>query len=212
MIIYAATGNEHKRKELSALFSPARIVIPKDEGIDFNPLENGQTFTDNSLIKAKALYDIVKCPTIADDSGICVDILDGKPGIHSARYTGNNTYSENRISDGERNVLLLEEAYRAAEKKGLSHDTPLSCRFVCAMVLYLGRERFFISQETIEGFLVKDINEAKGKGGFGYDPVVFLPEYNKTIAELTEEEKNKISHRGKAARNIRECPGIKEIL
>ena len=199
MIIYAATGNEHKRQELSQLFAPHTIIIPKDKGIDFDPEENGNSFVENTIIKAKALYDIVKKPVIADDSGICVDVLDGKPGIYSARYVGNNTFSEKKISDSERNVLLLQEAAEVAKQKGISPDTPLSCRFVCAMVLYLGKDRYYIAQETIEGFLVKDIESAKGSGGFGYDPIVFLPEYDKTIAELTAEEKNAISHRGKAA-------------
>lgn len=200
MIIYAATGNEHKRQELSQLFAPHTIIIPKDKGIDFDPEENGNSFVENTIIKAKALYDIVKKPVIADDSGICVDVLDGKPGIYSARYVGNNTFSEKKISDSERNVLLLQEAAEVAKQKGISPDTPLSCRFVCAMVLYLGKDRYYIAQETIEGFLVKDIESAKGSGGFGYDPIVFLPEYGKTIAELTAEEKNAISHRGKAAK------------
>lgn len=200
MIIYAATGNGHKRQELSQLFAPNTIVIPKDKGIDFDPEENGNTFVDNTIIKAKALFDIVNQPVIADDSGICVDILDGKPGIYSARYVGNNTVSEKKISDSERNVLLLEEAKKVALEKGIAPDTPLSCRFVCAMVLYLGKDRYYIAQETIEGFLVKDIESAKGSGGFGYDPIVYLPEYGKTIAELSSEEKNAISHRGKAAK------------
>ena len=200
MIIYAATGNEHKRQELSQLFAPNTIVIPKDKGIDFDPEENGNTFVDNTIIKAKALFDIVNQPVIADDSGICVDILDGKPGIYSARYVGNNTFSEKKISDSERNVLLLEEAKKVALEKGIAPDTPLSCRFVCAMVLYLGKDRYYIAQETIEGFLVKDIESAKGSGGFGYDPIDYLPEYGKTIAELSSEEKNAISHRGKAAK------------
>ena len=210
MKIYAATGNIHKKQELSQLFSPSEIIIPKDEGIIFDPDENGNSFVENTVIKAKALFDLVKAPVIADDSGICVDILDGKPGIYSARYIGNDSYSENKISDSERNKLLLEEAYKVAKEKGIPEGTPLSCRFVCAMVLYLGKDKFFVAQETIEGFLVKDIESANGTGGFGYDPIVFLPEYNKTIAELTPEEKNAISHRGKAAKTLKEV--LKKIL
>ena len=190
MEIYAATGNQHKKEELSQLFYPNTITIPKDKGIDFDPVEDGNSFVENTIIKAKALYELV-------------DILDGRPGIFSARYTGNNTYSEKKISDSERNVLLLEEAYKVAKEKGVPESIPLTCRFVCAMVLYLGKDRYYIAQETIEGQLVKDINCAKGSGGFGYDPIVFLPEYNKTIAELTPEEKNAISHRGKAAKALK---------
>lgn len=203
MEILAATGNLHKKMELSQLFAPNTIIIPKDKGIDFNPIENGNSFVENTIIKAKALYDLVKIPVIADDSGICVDILDGRPGIFSARYVGNNTYSEEKISDGMRNKLLLEEAAKVAKQKGISENTPLTCRFVCAMVLYLGKERLYIAQETIEGQLVKNIDFAKGTGGFGYDPIVFLPEYGKTISELTPEEKNALSHRGKAAKKLK---------
>ena len=107
------------------------------------------------------------------------------------------------ITDYNTNILLLEEAYKVAKEKCVPESTPLTCRFVCAMVLYLGKDRYYIAQETIEGQLVKDINSAKGSGGFGYDPIVFLPEYNKTIAELTPEEKNAISHRGKAAKALK---------
>lgn len=202
MKIYVATGNTHKKQEFQALFPNDQIVIPSDEEIDFAPIENGSSFSENSLIKAKALYDIVNCPVIADDSGICVDILDGKPGIFSARYTGNNTFSDEKLPDSERNILLLQEAEQSRKAKGISQDTPLTCRFVCAMVLYLGKERFFTVQETVEGVLVSSIENAKGSGGFGYDPVVYLPEFGKTIAELTADQKNQVSHRGKAAKTL----------
>ncbi|MCR4940304.1 MAG: non-canonical purine NTP pyrophosphatase [Treponemataceae bacterium] len=204
MKIFAATGNLHKKKELSELFSPDEICIPSDLGLDFDPEENGNSFIANSLIKAEALWRITKTPVIADDSGICVDILDGRPGIYSARYSGKNKLpGSEEYTQKEKNTLLLEEAWEAASRKGLGKDAVLTCRFVCAMVLYLGKDRFISVQETIEGQLVRNIDEANGKGGFGYDPIVYLPEFHKTIAELTEEEKNKISHRGKAAKKIK---------
>ncbi len=204
MKIFVATGNKHKKKELSELFSPHEICIPSDIGISFDPDENGNSFIANSLIKAEALWRITKTPVIADDSGICVDILNGRPGIFSARYSGKNTEPGlKECTQQEKNTLLLEEAWEEARRQGLGDDAVLTCRFVCAMVLYLGKDRFVSAQETIEGQLVKGIEYATGKGGFGYDPIVFLPEYNKTIAELTEEEKNAISHRGKAAAKIR---------
>ena len=202
MEIFVATGNEHKKQELCQLFYPHKIIIPKDRGINFNPEENGTSFIENALIKAKALYELVKKPVIADDSGICVDILNGAPGIYSARYVGKGEYSEKKISDQERNVLLLEEAYGIKKGRCIDENTPLTCRFVCAMVLYLGKDRMYIAQETIEGTLVSDIESAKGSNGFGYDPIVYLPELGKTIAELSPEEKNKISHRGKAAKSL----------
>lgn len=204
MKIFVATGNLHKKKELSELFAPHEILIPSDIGISFNPDETGTTFIANSLIKAEALWQIVKTPVIADDSGICVDILDGRPGIYSARYSGKDAAPGTReCTQQEKNALLLEEAWGKASEQGLGKDAVLTCRFVCAMVLYLGKERFISVQETIEGQLVSGIDKATGKGGFGYDPVVFLPEFGKTIAELSEEEKNHISHRGKAAAKIR---------
>ncbi len=204
MKIFVATGNLHKKKELSELFAPNEICIPADIGLDFNPEENGNTFIANSLIKAEALWRITNTPVIADDSGICVDILDGRPGIYSARYAGKNTEAGSvKLSQPEKNALLLEEAWGKAAEQGLGADAVLTCRFVCAMVLYLGKDRFISVQETVEGQLVKSIDQATGKGGFGYDPIVFLPEFGKTIAELSEEEKNSISHRGKAAAKIR---------
>ena len=204
MRIFIATGNLHKKKELSELFSPHEILIPSDIGISFNPDETGTTFIANSLIKAEALWHITKTPVIADDSGICVDILGGRPGIYSARYAGKDAEPGSKdCTQQEKNTLLLEEAWEEARRQGLTDDAALACRFVCAMVLYLGKDRFISVQETIEGQLVSGIDKATGKGGFGYDPVVYLPEFDKTIAELTEEEKNRISHRGKAAAKIR---------
>ena len=88
MKIYLATGNKNKKREMSEILSEHTIVTPSDEGIDFTPIENGTSFFANSLITAKALFEIVKCPVIADDSGICVDALNGRPGIFSARYAG----------------------------------------------------------------------------------------------------------------------------
>lgn len=202
MTIFAATGNLHKKQELQALFAPHTVTIPKDQGIVFDPEENGSTFIENSLIKAKALYDIVHEPVIADDSGICVDVLDGRPGIYSARYQGKNKgISEEKIDDAARNLLLLEEAWEAADEKGIARDK-ITARFVCAMVLYLGPDRFYCIQETIEGRLVESVGKISGDGGFGYDPVLYLPDHGKTIAALTAEEKNAISHRGKAAAKI----------
>lgn len=204
MKIFVATGNQHKKKELSELFSPHEICIPSDIGISFNPDENGNSFIANSLIKAEALWQSVKTPVIADDSGICVDILGGRPGIYSARYAGKDAEPGSKdCTQLEKNTLLLEEAWEEARKQGLTGDAALTCRFVCAMFLYLGKDRFVSVQETIEGQLVSGIDKATGKGGFGYDPIVYLPEFGKTIAELTEEEKNRISHRGKAAAKIR---------
>lgn len=200
---------------MQKILTPHIIRIPKDDGIDFDPLENGNDFVSNSLIKAKALYEIVHQPVIADDSGLCVDILDGRPGIYSARYAGKNA----RLTDEcpklpveTRNALLLEESWEAAEKKLSEQKSSsgilspiaslLACHYVCCMVLYLGPDHFYSIQEIMEGRLITPDEKERGTGGFGYDPIVFLPELGKTVAELSEDEKNRISHRGKAASKL----------
>lgn len=212
MEIFLATGNLHKKHEMEMLCPPHTITIPKDIGIKFDPDETGSTFFENSLIKAESLWKIVKKPVIADDSGICVDALDGKPGIYSARYCGrkflNSSKNENadghNLSQLEQNSLLIKDVNLTLQEKGLDVNNPENrkCRYVCTIVLYLEKDRFLCAQETFEGILLKNIEESKGINGFGYDPIVFLPEYNKTIAELSEEEKNKISHRGKAVKEV----------
>jgi XTP/dITP diphosphohydrolase len=187
MKLYFASGNAHKREEMARIFSGHTIVIPSDEGIDFDPDETESTFFGNSLIKAKALYDIVRTPVIADDSGICVDALGGAPGVLSARYGSENG---KKLDAADRNRLLI------GNMKGVSNRT---CRFVCNMILYLGPDRFWSIQETMEGLLIE---EERGGGGFGYDPIMFLPEYGMTVAELPPDTKDALSHRGKAGRQI----------
>jgi len=211
MTVWFATGNANKKAELSAILKTHGIdcplLIPKDAGLDFDPEETGTSFHENALLKARALYDMLDKsrpalfnpgdPVIADDSGICVDALDGRPGIYSARYTGNREQgtgnSAKKLEAGERNALLLEEVGSAADRKA---------RFVCAMVLMYHPARFFVAQETLEGEIVKNMEQARGAGGFGYDPILYIPELRRTVAELSEEEKNTISHRGKAGKTI----------
>ena len=215
MKIYLATENKNKKREMCELLSEHTILIPSDEGIDFNPDETGTTFYENSLIKARALYDIVHCPVIADDSGICVDALDGAPGIYSSRYAG-PAYMQgkpdgSKITQEEQNIFLIEQLNEAIKKGNLPKGQYLhgerSCHYTCAMVMYCGPDRLYVAQETFEGCLIKNINDQAGDGGFGYDPIVFLPEYNKTVAQLSAEEKNKISHRGKAVRALKKIIG-----
>lgn len=206
MKIYLATGNKHKRKEMAELLSDHEIVIPSDEGIAFDPEETGTTFYENSIIKAKALYDLVHAPVIADDSGICVDALNGRPGIYSSRYAGPDfpfgKPDGSKISQEEQNIHLISELNKSLENPKPEYNNflhgPRSCHYTCAFVLYLGGDRLYIVQETFEGTLIEDISKQAGEGGFGYDPIVFLPEYGKTVAEISAEEKNAISHRGKA--------------
>jgi len=207
MIIWFATGNIHKKEELSSILGSGRelkipweLKIPKEAGIDFDPDEKGNSFLENALIKAAELYRLLEehAPrgadagvaghaVIADDSGLCVDALNGRPGIYSARYGGG------RLDAAEKNALLLAEL----------GDNPLrKARFICAMVLYCGPNRFYAVQESMEGELVKNSGDARGKGGFGYDPILYIPESGCTVAELPGEEKNRLSHRGKAGRVI----------
>ena len=201
MILYAATGNRHKQKELQELLPDYEIRIPEDDGIAFNPDETGNSFFENSMIKAKALWDIVHKPVIADDSGICVDALNGQPGIYTSRYAGpdfmHGRPDGKKISQEEQNAFLIEQLNQTG-----SQDR--SCHYTCSIVLYAGKDRFYAAQEIFEGQLIKKIEDSAGTGGFGYDPIVFLPEYGKTVAEISAEEKNKISHRGKAVKSISE--------
>jgi XTP/dITP diphosphohydrolase len=203
MTIWLASGNKHKREEIAAIFTGCRILLPADAGNGaFAPEETGVTFAENALIKARALYGLLAArlgederlpqgPVLADDSGLCVDALSGRPGVHSARYGSSGGA---KLGAAERNALLLDEANAVLVRQG----GPRSCRFVCAMVLLYSHERFYLVQETLEGELVGCIGEARGEGGFGYDPVVYLPELGRTVAELSECEKNAMSHRGKA--------------
>jgi len=218
MTIWFASGNKHKKKELTDILAGAipqsafELKIPSDAGLDFDPDESGNTFLENALIKAKALHSLLEekrpdgyqsgDPVIADDSGICVDALGGRPGIYSARYSGSKDLSQGcveasvsgaKLPDTERNALLLSEL----------GDNPMrNARFVCAMVLYFSPDRFYIAQETMEGELVKDFESGRGSGGFGYDPILYIPAMGRTVAELSDEEKNRSSHRGKAGRVI----------
>jgi XTP/dITP diphosphohydrolase len=217
MTIWLASGNAHKQKELAAILTGHSVVIPADAGItDFEPDETGSGFAENALIKARALYAHPAFspvsgsgngpfpePVLADDSGICVDALDGRPGIFSARY---GSVNGKKTGAAERNAMLLEEV-NAALAGGKAGTKSRACRFVCAMVLLYGPCRFYIVQETLEGELVSGLNAARGSGGFGYDPVVFLPELGRTVAELSEKEKNARSHRGKAGKAIAKLVG-----
>ena len=200
MNIWLASGNFNKKAELAAIFESCglshKLLVPKDAGIEFDPDETGGSFFENALIKAGELCRLLEeagsplysagDPVIADDSGLCVDALDGRPGILSARYGG-------KISAHERNVLLLDELGDASIRRA---------RFVCAMVLFYANDRFFLAQETLEGEIVKSIKDAAGSKGFGYDPVLYIPASERTVAQLSEEEKNHISHRGKAGKII----------
>jgi len=205
MDIWFATNNLHKKEELQAILN-IKLKIPCEEGIKFDPDEIYSSFHENALLKARELKKLLGKDggaIIADDSGLCVDALGGRPGVYSARY---GEKDGKKLTSPERNSLLLEE---------LGDNPKRSARFVCAMVLLLDDNRFFIVQETLEGEIIKSAELARGDGGFGYDPVFSIPAANlclagfadnggvdRTLAELSPEEKNTISHRGKAGIQI----------
>ena len=186
MKLYFASGNDHKRKELSRLLGGYELTLPKDEGIDFDPEETGSTFIENAVIKAEALYSIVHAPVIADDSGLSVDALGGAPGIHTARY--GEEEAGRKLSDREKYMLLLRNMEGAEDR---------NAHFTTALCLILSKDRRIIIQETCEGSIAL---APSGTNGFGYDPVFVIKEAGMISADLPEGDKDKYSHRGKAAR------------
>ena len=190
MHLLIATNNRHKMRELEALFPGTRLRTPADAGFIFDYDETAQTFQENSLGKALALYRLARAPVIADDSGLCVDALGGAPGVRSARY-GSPDGGQTTLTAEGKNALLLRE---------MSGIEDRSCRFVCSMSLVLDELRFLTIQETCEGLLLE---APRGEGGFGYDPLFLLPDAGLSMAELSLERKNLLSHRGRAAARMR---------
>lgn len=186
MRIILASGNQHKLKELQELFPDDELVLPKS----FDCEENGSSFIENALIKARALQALYPNDAIlADDSGLLVDALPGQLGIHTARYGSDK--AGRMLSAQEKNSLLI------SNMKGVIDRT---AHFVCALVFVQGTFRTFIVEESVEGSIIE---EELGINGFGYDPIFFLKEKGCTTAQLPEDEKNMISHRGRAAAKLR---------
>ena len=189
--VVVATGNAHKLVEieeiLSTVLPDVRFVALGQLGEFEEPEENGATFFENALIKAQAAAEATGLPAIADDSGLMVDALDGEPGVYSARYMGEKTSYEIK------NWNLIHRLDGVPEKKR-------TARFVCVIAAVLPDGRTLTAEGTMEGVIA---HEPAGAGGFGYDPILMLPEYGKTSAEITMDEKNAISHRGKALRAMK---------
>ena len=182
--IVFATGNEGKMREVRLILQDLGfpVMSMKEAGVSLDIEENGTTFAENAMIKARAVWEKTGGIVLADDSGLVVDYLGGEPGVYSARYMGEDTSYEIK----NRNII---ERLSGAEGK------ERSARFVCNIAAVLEDGRVIQREAYMEGLIAK---EPAGNGGFGYDPILYLPEFGKTSAELTMEEKNQISHRGKA--------------
>ena len=188
--IIFATGNEGKRKEIREILSDldAEVVSMKAAGIQTEIVENGLTFEENAIIKAKTICELTGEIVLADDSGLEIDYLDKEPGIYSARYMGEDT------SYHVKNANLIQRL------NGVP-DEQRTARFVCAIAAAFPDGTVKTVRAAMEGRIGY---EEKGENGFGYDPIFYLPEYGCTSAQLSMEEKNKISHRGKALRAIKD--------
>ena len=188
--ILFATSNAGKAREVQAMFSDLDVDVKtlKEDGISVDVEENGKTFAENAMIKAKAMAGMTKKIVLADDSGLVVDYLNGEPGIYSARYLGEDT------SYDIKNAKILERMEGVPKEQR-------SARFVCAMAAIMPDGEVICTEGIMEGRIGYEI---KGTNGFGYDPIFYLPEYGMTSAEITPEEKNSISHRGKALHKMQE--------
>ena len=193
--LVVATKNPGKIQELRALLADKGWeILPMDAFPSMPPVEeDGKTFVENALKKARSVAYFTGLTALADDSGLEVDALGGEPGVHSARFGGEG------LRDEERNALLLKRL------KGVPPEER-GARFRCAMALVTPRGEEYVVEGVCEGFIAQ---EPKGEGGFGYDPVFYLPSRGKTMAQLTAEEKNSISHRAKA---LEKMAGILDSL
>lgn len=187
MKVVIATKNDGKVREFKKLLEPLGFqpVSMTEEGIDVEIIEDGETFEENAHIKAKEVHKHTGLPVIADDSGLEVEFLNGAPGIYSARYAGENA------TDVERNQKILEEM------QGV--DRPLrNARFVCAIYCIMDDKKEYCVTGTLEGFIGE---EPQGENGFGYDPIFMIDE-DKSLAEVSDREKNRISHRARAMEKL----------
>ena len=188
--IIFATGNAGKMKEIREILKDldAEVLSMKEAGVEAEIVEDGKTFEENALIKAKTVCKLIGEIALADDSGLEIDYLNKEPGIYSARYMGEDT--SYRI----KNANLIERLEGVPDEKR-------TARFVCAIAAAFPDGTVKTVRGTMEGRIGY---EETGENGFGYDPIFYLPEYGCSSAELSMEEKNKISHRGKALRAIKE--------
>jgi XTP/dITP diphosphohydrolase len=184
MTFVLATGNPGKAREMRALLPGYELATLAELGLAADIEETGETFYENALIKARAVRAASGLAAIADDSGLCVDALGGAPGIHSARYGGGG------LTDGELCELLL---------KNMENEEQRGAKFVSSIVCAFPDGGLATATGECRGVILR---RKRGTGGFGYDPVFYIPELGKTMAELSDIEKNIVSHRGRAAREL----------
>lgn len=188
-----ATGNRGKVAEIRALLevhldlSQITLLTPRDWQSALPEVsEDGVTFAENALLKARALANATGLVTLADDSGLCVDALGGRPGIHSARWAGAEA------TDADRNIYLLSEMQGVPMEQRQAH-------YLCVIALATPDGQFATAEGLCRGVI---LTEPIGNGGFGYDPLFLLPQFQRTMAELTADEKNRVSHRAEAITKI----------
>lgn len=188
--IIFATSNEGKMKEIRMILADLNreVLSMKEAGIQTEIVEDGKTFEENALIKARTIHKLTGALVLADDSGLEVDYLGGEPGVYSARYMGEDT------SYDIKNRSIIERLDQAV-------GTQRSARFVCEIAAVFPDGDEAVTLGKIEGEIAR---EPKGDGGFGYDPIFYVPEYGKTTAQLTPEQKNQVSHRAKALKEMKE--------
>lgn len=188
--IIFATSNQGKLKEIREILSDmdCEIISLKEAGIDIDIVEDGSTFEENALIKANTIMKLTNTIVLADDSGLEVDYLDKKPGIYSARFLGEDT------PQIEKNKYILDKLRNVEEDKR-------TARFVCCVACAIPNRESITVRGIMEG---KIAHNMAGENGFGYDPIFYVKEYDKTVAELNSDEKNDISHRGRALRLMKE--------
>lgn len=186
MRIVIATGNKDKVREINEILKGTdfEAISMKEAGVKLDIVEDGTTFEENAMIKAQSVFDVLGGYVIADDSGICIDALDGRPGIYSARFCGENSTYEEKFAKIFEMLKDVPEDKRTAQ-------------FVCAIAVIRPDGSKFTVRGEVRGVLVE---EPRGDNGFGYDPIFYVPEYNMTTAQMDPELKNSISHRGKALR------------
>jgi len=180
-----ATNNPGKLREYQEILTdlPVELVSPADAGLTLDPEETGSTFEENAIIKAQEFAQVSGLLTLADDSGLEIDALNGEPGVYSARY-GNTAKQDH---EGRYRLVLEKLANTPSEQR--------TARFKCVVALVAGEKVVGTADGAVEGVITL---APKGEGGFGYDPVFFVPEFERTMAELTSDEKNSISHRSRA--------------